>query len=165
MPRNNQLTWCPSCTEQTYEDVLHCIWLCSSASPVWAWLTSFIQNAVPNQHRNIAISPGQALLGEPLAFHPRTPTKWWQIIRAVGCWYIWKSRCTRVFDEVSVTVQETMARIWFRLKLYLRIEWRKLATAVRSGKITLAKARWHFTNDFGLDPLQYCTYLWGCTLV
>lgn len=153
--RSDELTWCTRCTAQTYEDTLHCIWSCPEVSPIWAWIRYFIQFSVPGQHRNITILPTQALLGAPLNFHTHTPSKLWQILRGVACWQIWKSRCTMIFDEIRISLQEVVTKIWFRLKLYLRIEWDSLASKIRSGKITLNKARWTFAHDFGTDPLLY----------
>lgn len=60
-----------------------------------------------------------------------------------------------IFYETTITLQEVVAKIWFRLKLYLKIEWDSLANKIRIGKITLTKARRTFARDFGTDPQLY----------
>lgn len=86
LARNDQLSWCPSCTTHVYEDALHCIWSRSTKALVWTWLTTFIQNAIQLQHCNIVITPVHALLGASLSFHQNTLAKLWKIlIRGIHC--------------------------------------------------------------------------------
>lgn len=62
---------------------------------------------------------------------------------------------SRIFDEVTVSRHEVIGKIWYRLKLYLRIEWKKILQKITMGKITLAKGRWLFMTDYWSDPLMY----------
>lgn len=57
------------------------------------------------------------------------------------------------FEQRFIEYRETVAKIWFQVKLYVRVEWNKLMLARNVSRITLAKARRQFVTD--LTSVQY----------
>jgi hypothetical protein len=49
--------------------------------------------------RRVHLSVQQVLLAERLQQHQDYPQKMWDLLRAVGCWIIWKDRCNLVMQK------------------------------------------------------------------
>lgn len=106
LARNVATTWCTRCNLQEYDDILYYLWASRTSARVWQWAKQFIQAVTPNQHRNVWLTLSQALLGARLNFHQDTPMKWWQILRGIVCWQLWKVKCTHCFEQHLLSPQE-----------------------------------------------------------
>lgn len=120
-PRNNARTWCVCCRLQTYKDVLHYLWECEQERLLWKWIIKLLQFVIPKQHRNITLTSVQALLGTNLLCHTASPKKWWDIVRGVACWMIWKVCCTQCMDGHIAIFYELVAKVWYKIKVYFRL--------------------------------------------
>lgn len=54
-------------------------------------------------------------------------------------------------DGHVASLYELVAKVWHRIKVYFRLEWKKLVCKVKRRNITLDKARWRFSSNFGQD--------------
>jgi hypothetical protein len=122
---------------------------CKAAETCWYGFNPLVQNCLV---RDIRISMEQALLGADLTnCHPATPVKWWEILRGVTCWLLWKSRCECYFQGNNVVFVELCSRIWHRLKQYIRISWDANHVLVKRNVLSQAEASKQFNSEFGSD--------------
>jgi hypothetical protein len=117
-----------------------------------------MEKSVDQQNPNFAITLKQAILGEKLSnCHHRTPIKLWEMLRAATTLLIWKARNEMVFTYRNAPIVEVRARIWHRMKQYIRVEWDNLLIQMHVKKV-LSQSEGHqrFKSDFGMDTQIYC---------
>lgn len=124
MNRADPATWCLRCPLRQHEDLLHLLWTCPAAKPIWTWITHLINYASPGNPTDVHITPADALLGTTLlASRPNISNRWWQIIGGAVCWAIWKARCEFVMDHVYSNGLALRIKTWASLKSHLYNEW------------------------------------------
>lgn len=96
LPATDASTWCTRCDGQLREDITHCIWSCPSSFRCWEWGMDLLLAISANHHRTgglqITLSPAHVFLGQPLPVEWQIPRRFWQVLRVVLCWQVWKSR-------------------------------------------------------------------------
>lgn len=123
MASTNPLTLCVTCG--THKDLMHTQWNCPNAREVWRWVERVLQAATLGHRRAVHIDIGNALLGDELFCDDTTPLFLWHIFWGVANWQIWKARCLHNIQHIPSTLRQLQEQIWYRAKLYLRVEWHR----------------------------------------
>lgn len=88
----------------------------------------------------INLNPAQIFIGESLPEGWQIPSKFWQFIRAIVSWQIWKDRNAHFIEGKRSDPDKVIYMAWHRLGIYLRVEWRALGIKIKSGKISYGEA-------------------------
>lgn len=80
------------------------------------------------------------------------PERFWQLLRAILCWQVWKDRNGHLLANKPASQQRVIKKSWHRLGVYLRKEWRYLGRKVHQGKITFDEAEHTMQTYFGSNP-------------
>lgn len=150
--RNDPTTWCLACLLRQHEDLIHLLWNCPAAKPIWNWIASILRNSTPGLTTNLSFDTTQALLGIPLRTTPGFSPRWWNILRANGCWEIWKARCSLVMDHSHINTIALRAKTWNCISAHLLNEWEVFRLNVLTRKLTQEEAEKNFNKLFGSDP-------------
>lgn len=145
-------TWCTRCSLGTREDIVHCIWDCPLSSECWQWGESLLTATSRNGSTCSGLLPSNVFLADPLPDHWQIPERFWQILRAVVCWQIWKDRNCHYLDDKPASAQRVIRKSWHRLRVYLHKEWRYIARKVQMGKISIEEAENTMHQYFGSNP-------------
>lgn len=152
--RSNQdiSTWCTRCELGLREDIMHCIWSCPLSYSCWQWGESMLSAASQNGSVCSRLLPSNVFLAEPLPDLWQVPERFWQILRAVLCWQIWKDRNGHYLADKPANAHRVIRKSWQRLSVYLHKEWRYIARKVHSGRITIEEAENTMSKHFGSNP-------------
>lgn len=72
------------------------------------------------------------------------------------CWVIWKCCYKCCIKLTFVFLHKSTAKLWHHIKVYYRIERKKLYSKVNNyGRLSIDDARWLFVKDFGSDSILY----------
>lgn len=127
-------TWFTPCNVGVREDIYHCIWPCPLSLHCWLWGESLFTATYLRQWHHLCGAPPSPCVYHPTATDTMAPDKFWQILRAVICWQIWKDRNHGHFLAAKPDNQHRIIRkSWHRLGVYLRKEWRYLVRKVHLG--------------------------------
>lgn len=119
---------------------------------VWRWICSLLQIMSTQPTTRIRLTDGQALVGTPLVDSVSVLAKWWTSIQGAS---IWLARNTKTRQNKKVTCMETQVKIWYKMILYMKIEWSKYQNKIFQGSILEDQAKYLFRFDFGQNDLVY----------
>jgi hypothetical protein len=150
--RDDSRCFCNRCEEDQHEDLLHLLGGCSASQEVWDWVRETLIKA-GNLNPNFVFTSAQVLLGAKFTNGGHNfPLKLWEVLRRQALWEIWKSFLDTEFHGVRQTAQTTIAHIWSRICSYMMVGWTGLLGTVRTGKMSIDKAKEQFKVDFGSMP-------------
>lgn len=69
------------------------------------------------------LSITQALFCEDLECKNFLPDRWWDPVRLIVAWELWKARNQLMFEDQAATSIETAFRAWHMLKIHLTADW------------------------------------------
>jgi hypothetical protein len=95
---------CTRCNLGAVEDIKHCIWSCPNSAGVWEWSQKILRLAAADD--SITLDHRQIFLAEEIKGRRDFPKKFWQLLRAVTSWSIWKSRCGHFMEGKKSTTNE-----------------------------------------------------------
>lgn len=133
------LTFCVACN--THEDLMHTQWNWSLACDVWRWVKRVLQATTAGHHQHVQVDIGATILGDKLCCDDMTPRFLWHMFRGVANWQIWKARCLNNIQHISSTLRQLQEQIWYRVKLYIRVEGRRQQQRLSTGQTTFNKIR------------------------
>lgn len=144
-------TWCLCCPLRLHEDVLHLLQNCPVTKPIWSWMANILRYLIPIVVTSLRFNVVQALLGVPLGPHNGFQQCWWNILRAIACWEIWKARCSLVMEHTHVNTIALWVIIWMSLRAHLQVEWDPFSLKIKQERLTQEEVEKAFTNNFGFD--------------
>lgn len=151
-PMTDSSTWCTRCSNETEEDVTHCIWECPLSQQCWRWGEFILRKAAGDTHDQITLQPAHVFMAHPLPDHWHYPERLWHLLKAILCWQIWKNRNEHYLAAQPANSLRVIRKSWARLGTYLRKEWRFLGRKVDLGKLTALEAEHLMYSRFGACP-------------
>lgn len=144
---------CTRCEMGTKEDISHCIWGCPKSQPCWSWGMELLKACSDQRHRpggfRGSLEPAHVFIAAPLPAEWQIPERLWQLLRAVLCWQIWKSRNEHFMANRPSDPRRTIRKAWHRLSMYFRKEWAYLRRKISTGRINLSEAEAIMQLQFG----------------
>lgn len=132
---------------------MHCIWSCPLLNPCWQWGFGILSASSQHRHRrgglNGDVEPAHIFVASPLPVDWLIPERLWQVLRAVICSQVWKSRNEHFMANRRSDPTRTIRKSWHRLSMYLRKEWAHLKRKIHSGRLNLAQAERIMISQFG----------------
>lgn len=95
------------------------------------------------------LEPAHIFVAAPLPEDWQIPPKFWQFLRAVLCWQIWKARNEFYMADRQIDHRRTIRKTWHQMGMYLRKEWRMLARKIRNGRLSFSEATSVMQIQFG----------------
>lgn len=132
-PDDSQLK-CTRCDLGAKEDLVHCIWGCPQSQPCWQWCSTLLTASSGRRVGGLrgSLIPAHVFVASPLPAEWLIPSRFWQILRAVLCWQVWKSPNEHFMANRSSDPRRTIRKTWHRFSMYIRKEWNGL-TPGRNG--------------------------------
>jgi hypothetical protein len=122
----NVNTNCPVCVCGAFESVLHRFWECPYAQTAWRW-GIFILNKVAAD--NDEQGPWCPLTWKHGIFSDRMPRRFdkvrkiWMAIRGIVIWLLWLERNDAVFNDVHLSREKVIQKVWLGIIDYGRKDW------------------------------------------
>lgn len=155
IPPDDPQIRCTRCDLGVKEDIVHCVWSCPLSHPCWQWGFGLLKSCSEQRHRvggiQGTLDPSHVFVASPLPINWMIPRRFWQILRAVICWQVWKARNEHFMAERQTDPRRTIRKSWHRFSMYLRKEWAHLRRKILSGRIDLAEAERIMKSQFGTN--------------
>lgn len=146
---------CTRCVLGVNEDIVHCVWGCPLSQPCWQWGMGLLTASSEIRHSGGGLQgtlqPAHVFVASPLPVNWMIPGRFWQILRAVICWQVWKARNEHCLANRPSDPRRTIRKSWHRFSMYLRKEWAHLRRKIQSGRVNLAEAKRIMESQFGTN--------------
>lgn len=126
-PHTDPTTWCTRCPAVVREEIDHCIWSCHLSRQCWQWGEDLMQTASPRHEGRIRLQPAHIFIAHPIPAEWQVPDRFWQVLKAILCWQIWKNRNAHYLAGKQADARKVIHKSWPRFSLYLHKDRRFLA--------------------------------------
>lgn len=92
------------------------------------------------------------LIVDPLLVEWSVLDKFWQVLRGILCWQIWKNQNKHFLADKRSDSVTVIYKSWRQLGIYIRLEWSSLIRKFRLGKTTFGDAELAMQSQFGSNP-------------
>lgn len=139
------------CIGNMIETIEPCLWECPKAASIWRWITFLGPLTAQDPDQLFIPLMSQALIGEPLEDDVPIPKIWWQLLRMIAMWFIWKERNTETIPKQPEMMRATQAKICHQIRISLRVEWEKRIGGKTKTEEDFLRIRYLFEFDVGVS--------------
>lgn len=155
-----EITWCTRCRGGHQEDVEHYIWGCEKSRLCWEWGDYLLGSVCLSGPGQVRLTPAQIFISDPLPVAWGVQENFWQVLREILCWQVWKNRNEHCFEGTPSDPNKVIHKAWHRLGIYLRLEWCTLVNRVRSANISFDEVKLAMQAQFGSNPSIWNLHEW-----